>query len=54
MGVGVRKKGAFYLSLLFCEIGQVQGLYAAVLVPTLIDPALSLPSVVVLAPPRRA
>lgn len=54
MSIAVRKKGAIYLSLLFCEISQVQGLYAAVLVPALINPALCIPSVVVLAPPRRA
>lgn len=43
-----------YFSILLSKIYRVHGLYAAVLVPALVNPALAVPSKVVLAPPRCA
>lgn len=43
-----------YLSLFVGQVPQAERLYAAIAVPALVDPALSVPAVVVVAAPRSA
>lgn len=40
-----------YIALLICQVPKAEGLYAAVAVPALLDPALDVPAMVVIAAP---
>jgi hypothetical protein len=41
-----------YLSLFVRQVAKTQRLYAAIAIPALVDPALNVPAVVVVATPR--